>query len=208
MSWTKETGADGLPVWRGKDSILNIHHWRKPLIIGGGIFLLVVYAGMRAGTGHSRGAQGVATLIGYIVLPFAFLFIMGGLGIGAKWLGSAWSLTARADGFAFQGAAIWTASFNAIGRVEIAQTKDYQPTRRYAYALDDIPADEWQVFLFMVDGTRRVIHHASADRDGCAALAASIRGWLESARPSPATLHATAAASPASHRPKADGFDL
>lgn len=82
----------------------------------------------------------------------------------------------------------WRVSVDEIARVESGLTVEWQPARRYetgplwAEKHQPISKYEFQTFLFLNDGTRRVIFTSNANREGCGALATSIRAWLENAR--------------------------
>jgi hypothetical protein len=82
----------------------------------------------------------------------------------------------------------WTIALDSVSRVESGLTIEWQPAREYEGGSDSpfkhqpIPRYEYQTFLFLNDGSRRVILTANADREGCGTLAASIREWLEEAR--------------------------
>jgi hypothetical protein len=108
----------------------------------------------------------------------------------------------------FKGGSLWTVPLDAVARVETGRTAEYSPSRNYkglfsvpfgSEAVQAVSVYEWQTFLFLNDGTRRVIYHANAARDDCAALAASIREYVEQARHS-------APASPSA--PASVGFDV
>lgn len=115
----------------------------------------------------------------------------------------AWSLAAGDDGFVYRAGLFdaplradqvsrdgraWSVDLNAVVRVESGLTANWQPARHYeggpAYpkGLHPVPKHEYQTFLFLADGSRRVIQTANADREGTATLAQSIRAWLESRR--------------------------
>jgi hypothetical protein len=209
--WFVSNDDNGLPVWRGQDAIfnaLNVDQAQSFANVKGCLVVPAVLVGI--------------VVCGTSSIPLGLLIMLGApalMAMGNKpkisFLGQKWELRAGSDfieyetapppnGVRFSGPNFKVA-VSEIARVEIDNTVKYTPARDYGGAgreqdFKTVPEHEWQVFLFMADGTRRVIHHANADRDDCAALAASIRSWLESTRHAPA--------SAASSRPQADGFDL
>lgn len=218
MSWRQENGPDGLPVWRGKDAIFNqMHEGGKKLQIAAAAWVaLVAFFLWMDGFKFTRDVAIVAAL----VLPLAALFLAFSLLWGRQFVGSEWSLEVHSDFIGFKGREKWAVPLDAVARVETGKTADYVPARYYGFRAGSLPQTplnarlwgwkmldtsehEWQVFLFMADGTRRVIYHANAARDDCAALAASIRGYVESAKAS-----VPASAAPAVDAPRAAGFDL
>jgi hypothetical protein len=82
----------------------------------------------------------------------------------------------------------WHVAVDEIARVESGLTVEWQPGRRYEtgplwHAKNlAVSQYEFQTFLFLNDGTRRVIFTSNANREGCGSLATSIRAWLENAR--------------------------
>lgn len=70
----------------------------------------------------------------------------------------------------------WRLSVDEIARVESSLTTDWQPGRAYstrpwhAEKLQPISQFEFQTFLYLNDGTRRVIFTSNANREGCGAL--------------------------------------
>lgn len=83
----------------------------------------------------------------------------------------------------------WSVPIGAVARVESSLTADWQPARKYeghpSYVRDGVcgvPKSEYQTFLLMNDGSRRVIQTVNADREGSLVLAQSIRCWLEEHR--------------------------
>jgi len=150
-------------------------------------------------------------IVSLMIVPLIILSTFYAVFIGLQWHGDKWTLFSSPIDLSYQGKENWKTALDAISRVEISRTSEFTPARRYAgtpHGIDPIqsvPRDEWQTFLFLKDGTRRVVYHANAARDDCAALAASIREYVEQAR------HAAPAASPSSpwpSAPVADGFDL
>lgn len=75
----------------------------------------------------------------------------------------------------------------SVARVESGLTRDWAPARRYrthivGSLLRRVPDHEYQTFLVLADGSRRVVRTVNADREGTAMLAHSIRAWLEACR--------------------------
>lgn len=82
----------------------------------------------------------------------------------------------------------WRVPLNAVARVESGLTAEWHGVRHYPIlewklgALKTVPAAEYQTFLFLNDGSRRVFHTVNADREGSITLAQSIRAWIEDRR--------------------------
>jgi hypothetical protein len=159
--------------------------------------------------------------MGIVIFFFSFVGVFIGFSISligailsnkspdASFFGDTWQLVARPDSLQLQltkNAKLrerWFVPLNAVSRVETARTADFTPARKYGSQWLGTPEHEWQVFLFLNDGTRRVIHQANAARDDCAALAASIREYVEQAHHSAPSTSSTAPSAPAAY-----GFDL
>lgn len=81
----------------------------------------------------------------------------------------------------------WSVELDDIARVESGPTTQWQAVRHYEGApfnqgLSAIPRMESQTFLFLTDGSRRVILTVNGDPESAATLAHSIRSWIESHR--------------------------
>ncbi len=141
------------------------------------------------------------------VFAFTAYFIIGRGAKPKQWLTQRWQLQIRDRAFQFNAAANdglpsanWTLPLDAVASVETGRTADFTPSRKSGSFTMETSAYEWQTFLFLKDGTRRPVHHANAARDDCAALAASIREYLDTAAP------VVASSAPDGSRPSA--FDL
>lgn len=210
MGWNVEKDDQGAPIWRGQESIINAHADSATLLKWLGIvFVVGCLAPSACNAGVSRVTDGLNVL-------FAFIGIAGGACISVafiagyrtqKWFGRTWSLVADSGALSYQAGAAdglpaesWRVSVDQIATVEAGRTVDWRPSR-VIHNIRYEPDHEWQTFLILTDQTRRAVHHANADREGCAALAASIRAHVEAARAAaPAPLAATA--------PAGDGFNL
>ena len=111
-----------------------------------------------------------------------------------------WTLSAGADGLTYRAGNFdwrlvatevsrdglaWSVALDNVTRVESAPTRQWQGARRYkggpAFSRDvaEIPSMEHQVFLFLADGSRRVVHTVNGDPETASMLALSIRSWVE-----------------------------
>lgn len=189
MAWKKEISVDGMPIWSGVDRIYNLRYSDQKAMNVLAIFFMIL---------------GSIMLIISFGLSFDLLSVFMGLGSLAygfsmrapsspKFIGPKWVITSYGDGLAFRGNDEWAVNLDEIARIETGQTCEFTPSRDYRGLVplpllsskedwQTTPKTEWQTFLFLNDSTRRVIYHANADRDGCAALAHSIRSYLETAR--------------------------
>lgn len=171
------------------------------------ILVSVVFIGLSAFSIYKE--IGASMLVAALMFPVGAICLMDALMIKEEFIGKKWALWADLSEFIYEGSSKWSVSMDSIARVEIAKTKDSLPARKYkggifgGGGLQLVPEHEWQTFLFLNDGTRRVVHIANADRDGCAALAASIREYVETARAA-----ADPQSSDTSPAAPADGFDL
>lgn len=202
MAWTKEIGTDGLPLWSGKNSIYDAlapSHAQKWANTKSLIFLPILIASIIIGI--------TTSIVGcLIIIGISLIWVLIGNDAQSKFIGENWRLISEARELRYSGSSKWSVSLDEISRVEVGKTCDYKPLRDYGGRgiKDDyrtVPEHEWQTFLFMNDGTRRVIYIANAARDDCAMLAASIREYIGSARDS-------APPSTSSEAPRAAGFEL
>ena len=201
--WRVERAPNGGAIWRGKESIINLDKVQSdlerlaPLLTGSGVgvFILAALANGISG-GHAEGAVKMA---GIWFLIGALLWV--GQVLKPKWLEQGWTLSQNENTLKFQGAHSWAVPLDQIASVEAGKTTDWQLVRKYSRKDYEIPPTEWQTFLVLNDQTRRVVHHANAAREECAALAASIRAHVEG-------LRASAPSLPSSAAPAGDGFDL
>lgn len=146
------------------------------------------------------------TVLGVVGLALSVLF--GGHALLTKkpdvGIFRPWTLTATASEFVYHAGPFsapldpfqvsrdgshWSVRFDGVARVEASRTIEWDSVRRYEgkpfgsrYGLANIPSVEYQVFLFMADGSRRVIHTRNSDREGAGTLAHSIRSWIEARR--------------------------
>lgn len=222
--WMKETAADGSPIWRGTDSVYNQHRLPTlPLKL-----LRFALLGALAFFIFALLVLDPWTRIGSKLSALFWVFTMFGVGAmvisrivksaerkrhNKKFVGAKWMIVVANNQIKIGLSHTDTSDMvseniplDKISRVEICKTADYTLTRiaevGFGYGQHvKVSEHEWQTFLFLNDGTRRPIYHANADRDGCAALAASIREYLETARP-----RVLAPAVP--DAPPRSGFDL
>lgn len=143
----------------------------------------------------------------------------------AEWIKRTWTLTASPDGLTLEtdgdGGGIldwgWSVKLADIARVEVAATAEWEPGRRYwrgdtfdtnyKDSVRRVSPAEVQAFLFMADGSRRVICTVNAGRESAATLAHSIRSWLDAQRSaSPSIAAAPIAAASLPGGPIAEGF--
>ena len=84
--------------------------------------------------------------------------------------------------------ASWSVAIDRIERVEAGLTCEWLPARRYPGAPtkqlghERVPTHEYQTYLHLDDGSRRVIFTINAEREASATLALSIRNWIENER--------------------------
>ena len=97
-------------------------------------------------------------------------------------------------------AELWKASLADIARVEAGSTKQWIGSRRLGNVIHPVSDGESQTFLFMNDGSRRVICSINGNRESAAMLAQSVRAWFEGAKAS--------AVVPSKIYTRAEGFDI
>ncbi len=185
MNWTKKTDSSGMPRWQGVCSVQDPHR--------------------KAGSERALAASLIGACIGAVLggltgvfggtLLGVFFGALAGLVIGAdedtpNFDTRAWTLTGDALGLSYQApasvyleAARWSVQLDQIARVETGRTVDWQAGRDYGRYLGQrivtAPSAEYQAFLFLTDGSRRVFHVVNADREEAETLAHSVRAWLE-----------------------------
>jgi hypothetical protein len=100
----------------------------------------------------------------------------------------------------------WRARIADVARVETSATADWEPARQGLLGDNAVSRDEVQAFLFMHDGSRRVIAKVHGGREDMAKLTHSIRSWLDGQRQPERLIEAkrVAVAAPDS----ADGFNI
>jgi hypothetical protein len=76
----------------------------------------------------------------------------------------------------------WCVLAADVARVETDATARWEPARPGIIADNPVSGDEVQAFLFMADGSRRVIASVHAGREDMAKLTHSIRSWLDHQR--------------------------
>jgi hypothetical protein len=152
----------------------------------------------------------IAFLPGFLALSYAFLVppLLDGL---------VWQLTLEGDVLTYRAQSYWhpiirkmeswSVPFDKVARVETGATSDWQPTRPGLLWDKPVPRNEAQTFLFMDDGSRRVIATLHDGRESLSTLAQSMRSHFERRR-------STAAARPLSTQESirvahaGEGFDL
>jgi hypothetical protein len=222
MSWKRENGPEGLSVWRGRDSIVNLHQLQAydsagclyPLLA----VVLVIAVLFIAEGGGDRPIDLISSLAGWVMLlasaPVVWLVWKLGQGGGLStrsFFDEEWMLremqSATFQGLAFRrmessnrSAESWSAPLADIARVEAGATQQWISSRRLGNVFHPVSEAESQVFLFMNDGSRRVICSINGNREVAATLAQSVRSWLEAMKARPAA--------PLRSYARAEGFDI
>lgn len=223
MTWKRESGGDDRPIWRGRDSIVNLHQFQA-VENAGCLYpaLVVVVAIALLFIGDSGGDDPIDLISG--VTGWAMLLVCtptvwflwkleqgGGLST-RTFFDEEWTLrevkTATFHGLNFdrmesgnRPAESWSAPLADIARVEAGATKQWISSRRLGNVIHPVTDVEWQTFLFMNDGSRRVICSINGNRETAATLAQSVRSWLEAMKTHPP------AGLLRSHA-RAEGFDI
>lgn len=76
----------------------------------------------------------------------------------------------------------WNARLADVARVETSATAEWEPARPGMLGDTEVSRDEVQAFLFMNNGSRRVIASVHAGREDMAKLTHSIRTWIDEQR--------------------------
>jgi hypothetical protein len=229
MSWQREDSRDGLSIWRGRDSIVNLHQHQAWEAMGCGIpgIAVTVIMGLvflAEASGKNGVAGSLGTFLGYLVL-------LPGLGAGAlifaitckgglstkTFFDEAWTLREQQSA-TFQGltyrrmesgnrsAESWSAPLADIARVEAGSTQQWISSRRLGNVIHPVSEAESQVFLFMNDGSRRVICSINGNREMAAMLAQSVRSWFEAEKAKAVAQSGRARSSPPGEW--REGFDI
>lgn len=118
------------------------------------------------------------------------------------------------------GGSHWSVSLDDIARVESGRTAEWIPHRAMAHGplwasgrdgdgvlfgggFVAVPPTEYQTFLFLSDGSRRVISTLHNGREETAKLAASVRAWVEAQRAAPPEILLVDSAAE-----RGEGFDI
>jgi hypothetical protein len=179
MSWKIDNS--GGPKWSGMDSIYNMKSDLRWLYLGGGIAGLLLCAVTMGGTG-STVDNGLNAVFGVLVLMPSIGITLYGLTLFPKWINDGWALTANSGYLYYRGENSWSVHLNHIGSVEVGRAVDWTPARSTGLSQTPVSPYEWQVFLFLTNGSRRVIYSVNADRESAATLAASIKSWADRQR--------------------------
>jgi len=183
------------PEWSGRDRRLNPLYAARPRAFRGGGWLVLVP--LMVMWGFVSGPRGmipngavelmliVAFVPGVAVLAYSFLM--------PRWLeGVHWRLSLESDRLHYRAESYWApfgsspagwaVPLASIARVETGATADWEPVRRAVLRKKPVPREEVQTFLFMDDGSRRVIASVHGGRESMSTLAHSIRSWLQAMR--------------------------
>lgn len=220
----KWSGADleplGLgPSWYGEIQRLNPLYAgkRRALAMGVGYVGLALLVVWLAASGPRGMVPGVAVSLLVAIGVFLGLPALAwGLGMPRYLPGRRWSLHLSRGGFIYELPAFlhplvkrvdgWSVALDAVARVETAATAEWEPTRRGWFGDKPTPREEFQTFLFMADGSRRVVAVEQDGRESMARLAASIRAALAQVRDGRPVAAARVETSPAAASP--EGFTL
>jgi hypothetical protein len=183
MSWQVDNSRG--PEWSGRDSIYNMQSASRWMYLGGGIAGLLLCVVVMGGSGDSRVEKGLNAIFGLLVLMPSIGMASYGLMLFPKWFTEGWRLTANANRLHFHGERKWSVRVDHIDSVEVGRTIDWVPSRSASFGDASVSQYEWQVFLFLTDGSRVVIYSVNADRESAATLAASIKSWLDRCRAKP-----------------------
>ncbi|MEA3013353.1 MAG: hypothetical protein QOD42_1898 [Sphingomonadales bacterium] len=222
MSWKRENTRDGLSIWRGRDSIVNLHQLEASQHAGCLYPLLAVVVVIAvlfiAEGGGDRPIDLISSIAGWVMLLASVPVVWfvwklahgGGLSL-QSFFDEEWTLremqNATFKGLTFRRmesgnrpAESWSAPLADIARVEAGSTQQWISSRRLGNVIHPVSEAESQVFLFMNDGSRRVICSINGNREVAATLAQSVRSWLEAMKARPAA--------PLRSYARAEGFDI
>jgi hypothetical protein len=197
MSW--KIDVSGGPKWSGTDSVYNMKSDLRWLYLGGGIAGLLLCAVTMGGTG-STVDNGLNAIFGVLVLMPSIGITLYGLTLFPKWLNDGWALTANVNRLYYRSEESWSVGLDHITSVEVGRTVDWTPSRSTGLSQTPVSPYEWQVFLFLTNGSRRVIYSVNADRQSAATLAASIKSWVDGQRVTLAEMF------PTDHKAVREGF--
>lgn len=223
MTWKRDNGPDGLAVWHGHDSIVNLHQRQAWENLGCGypafgMILCLAVTFVFMGVTGGRPVDAIGAVIGCLMLvgcaPVAWVIWTlekdGGPSTRA-FFDEAWTLREIKSG-SFHGLAFlrresetrpaesWTSALSEIARVEAAPTKHWLSARNLGAVSHEVTAHEGQAFLFLNDGSRRVVCSINGDLESAATLAQSVRSWF-------AATKAGAVVPPKSHAGQ-EGYDI
>lgn len=183
------------PIWRGD----NAHLFQLHALRGRALVFALVYLGLGALAlwGFVSGPRGMVPQV-VVNLLLLFALVLGAPALLFAFLapetvpGNRWSLDLRDGRFHYQaasywwplvaGKASWSAGLDDVARVEAGARAEWQPTRPGFIGKRPTPRDEWQTFLFLSDGSRRVVATVHEGREEMLQLAHSIRSYVLAAR--------------------------
>lgn len=203
MSWAVE-GAPETQTWSGVSSIFDplysakgrfLMKWYLPFLISGLIIGKVVLD-LNPNDNVWDGLTIIAFSPIFAIIPPVIAKLL--VGEIDNFLRQSWVLVGDDEGLTFSprqapapfSSKSWRVSIDEVSSVEAGRTVEWAPARRFRATfksdeLQSTPEHEWQAFIITRSGLRLVIHTANADREGCAALAASVRAWIEAHRAAP-----------------------
>jgi hypothetical protein len=197
------------PEWWGEHQHLNPLWESRPRALLYGIITVGGFVLALFGAIQGIIPRGSVSMLAYFMLPLgltalAYFFLV------PKFLVGRWRLSAQRDTLTYESPGIvgellelalagpfgdvlqrlgvsanlrgWSVSSASIARIETGPTADWQPLRRYGLFEKPVPRDEVQAFLFLADGSRRVIANVHGGRESMAMLTQSIRSWLDQQR--------------------------
>lgn len=200
MSWAVHDDDADAPVWAGEDSAFDKYASKERAnrlgLLGGIISIALLMFGLMVFV-RGGGLDMMAGLV--IMLGSVAWFAVKSYSPGpTRFLGRQWVLEVQGDRLAYIAqhapgdiqlwpSEEWSLRIDDIARVESGLTKEWQAVRHYRpeqkhHHLDAIPDVEYQTFLFLSDGSRRVLYTANAAREATATFAHSVRSWLERQR--------------------------
>jgi hypothetical protein len=195
--WNRDDMKPLGPLWWGRDSRLNPLHTTRPraFLIGGWLVLvpLLLLWGFVSGP---RGMipKGVAELMLIISFLPGLAVLFYGFAMPRFFEGLRWRLSLDSEGLHHEAQSYWaplvsspkswSVPLDAIARVETGATAEWEPMRRGLLRDKPVPREEVQTFLFMADGSRRVIATVHGGRESMSTLGQSIRSALQAMRES------------------------
>lgn len=179
------------PEWWGADRRLNPLHATRPraFLMGGwlvGIFLLTLLA-WRSGLISTSSVELLAI---FALLPGVAALIYG-FEMPRFLASHSWRLMLDDEGLHYQPVSYWepfvriegwSVPLHEVARVETGATADWAPMRSFLLRDKPTPREEVQTFLFLADGSRRVIATVHGGRESMSTLAHSIRSSLQAMR--------------------------
>lgn len=192
--WSKADARPLGPQWWGSDRRHNsLYATRVRAFFIGAWLVLVPLLLLWGFVSGPRGMipKSAVELMLILGIPLGLAALSWGYLMPRYWEGARWRLSLDPEGLHYEAKSYWAPFGSAeswsvrvqdVSRVETGPAADWEPTRSGFLRDKPTPREEMQTFLFMADGSRRVVATVHGGRESLLTLAESIRSSLPTMR--------------------------